>query len=177
MSRLRVMPCLAGERHHPEGESHASRRHRRVRDPGTAPGSPAGRGGSPGHRYHGLYNIVDSDPAPVARWLPYLASVTGAKPPRRVPAWLGRLLAGDLVVTQMTTVRGSCNDKARQQLGWEPRYASWREGFRAWAADEADETSTAAALRPPRSLNPGRIRNPACQEDPDNARAGSTALP
>jgi nucleoside-diphosphate-sugar epimerase len=56
----------------------------------------------------------------------------GAKPPLRVPAWLGRLLAGEFVVTQMTTARGSSNDKARKDLGWEPRYASWREGFRDW---------------------------------------------
>jgi len=80
----------------------------------------------------GVYNIVDSDPAPVAEWLPYLARVAGAKPPLRVPAWVGRLLAGEFVVTQMTTGRGSSNDKARKYLGWEPRYASWREGFRAW---------------------------------------------
>jgi nucleoside-diphosphate-sugar epimerase len=82
----------------------------------------------------GVYNVVDSDPAPVAEWLPYLARVAGAKPPLRVPAWLGRPVAGELVVAQMTTVRGSSNEKARKELGWTPRYASWREGFRAWAA-------------------------------------------
>jgi 2-alkyl-3-oxoalkanoate reductase len=82
----------------------------------------------------GVYNVVDSDPAPVARWLPYLAEVLGAKPPLRVPAWLGRPLAGEFVVAQMTSARGSSNDKARKDLGWEPRYASWREGFRAWAS-------------------------------------------
>jgi nucleoside-diphosphate-sugar epimerase len=81
----------------------------------------------------GVYNVVDSDPAPVARWLPYLAEVLGAKPPLWVPAWLGRPLAGEFVVAQMTSARGSSNDKARKDLGWEPRYASWREGFRAWA--------------------------------------------
>ena len=80
----------------------------------------------------GVYNIVDSDPAPVAEWLPYLAEVAGAKPPLRVPAWVGRLLAGEFVVAQMTTSRGYSNEKARKELGWEPRYASWREGFRAW---------------------------------------------
>ncbi len=80
----------------------------------------------------GVYNIVDTDPAPVAEWLPYLAKILGAKPPLRVPAWLGRLLAGEFVVAQMTGARGSSNDKARKELGWEPRYASWREGFRAW---------------------------------------------
>jgi len=82
----------------------------------------------------GLYNIVDDDPAPVAQWLPYLAEVAGAKPPLRVPSWLGGLLAGEFVVEQMTSVRGSSNAKARKELGWEPRYASWREGFRAWVA-------------------------------------------
>jgi nucleoside-diphosphate-sugar epimerase len=86
-------------------------------------------GGAPG-----LYNVVDDDPAPVADWLPYLAQVAGAKPPLRLPAWLGRLLAGEFVVAQMTTCRGSSNEKARKELSWEPRYPSWREGFRAWVS-------------------------------------------
>jgi len=86
------------------------------------------------HGAPGLYNVVDDDPAPVAEWLPYLAEVAGAKPPLRLPAWLGRLLAGEFVVAQMTTSRGYSNEKARKELSWEPRYASWREGFRAWVS-------------------------------------------
>jgi nucleoside-diphosphate-sugar epimerase len=82
----------------------------------------------------GVYNVVDSDPAPVAQWLPYLARVAGARPPLRVPAWLARPLAGDLVVAWMTSARGSSNAKAVRELAWQPRYPSWREGFRAWAA-------------------------------------------
>jgi len=82
----------------------------------------------------GVYNIVDSDPAPVAEWLPYLAEVAGAKPPLRVPAWLGRVLGGEFVVAQMTEARGSSNEKAKKELGFQPRYASWREGFRAWVS-------------------------------------------
>jgi 2-alkyl-3-oxoalkanoate reductase len=82
----------------------------------------------------GVYNVVDDDPAPVAEWLPYLAQVAGAKPPLRLPAWLGRLLAGEFVVAQMTTSRGSPNEKAKKELGWAPRYASWRQGFRAWVS-------------------------------------------
>ena len=84
-------------------------------------------GGAPG-----VYNVVDDDPAPVAEWLPYLARVAGAKPPLRVRAWLGRLLAGEFVVAQMTGSRGYSNEKAKKELCWEPRYASWREGFHAW---------------------------------------------
>jgi nucleoside-diphosphate-sugar epimerase len=82
----------------------------------------------------GVYNVVDDDPAPVAEWLPYLAQVAGAKPPLRVPAWVGRLLAGEFLVAQMTSSRGYSNEKARKELGWEPRYPSWREGFRAWVS-------------------------------------------
>ena len=77
---------------------------------------------------------MDSDPAPVAEWLPYLAKVVGAMPPLRMPAWLGRLLAGVFAVAQMSSCRGLSNEKARKELGWEPRYESWREGFRAWVS-------------------------------------------
>ncbi|HTU75030.1 MAG TPA: NAD(P)-dependent oxidoreductase [Trebonia sp.] len=83
----------------------------------------------------GVYNVVDSDPAPVAAWLPWLARAAGARPPLRVPAWLARPLAGELVVAWMTSGRGSSNEKAQKGLGWQPRYASWREGFRAWAGE------------------------------------------
>jgi 2-alkyl-3-oxoalkanoate reductase len=85
----------------------------------------------------GVYNIVDDDPAPVSEWLPYLAGCLGVKPPARVPTWLGRLLAGDVVVAQMTDTRGSSNAKAKRELGWTPGYPSWRKGFPEWvrAAD------------------------------------------
>ena len=84
------------------------------------------------HGTPGIYNVVDDDPAPVAEWLPYLAKAAGGKPPLRVPAWLGRLLAGEFAVAQMTSSRGSSNEKARKELDWVPQYPSWREGFRAW---------------------------------------------
>ncbi|WP_199431246.1 NAD-dependent epimerase/dehydratase family protein [Qaidamihabitans albus] len=79
----------------------------------------------------GVFNIVDDEPAPVSEWLPYLAECAGAKPPRRVPAWLARLLAGEMVVGMLTEGRGFSNAKAKRELGWEPRYPSWRQGFRA----------------------------------------------
>jgi nucleoside-diphosphate-sugar epimerase len=78
----------------------------------------------------GAFNIVDDEPAPASEWLPYLAKSAGAKPPRRVPAWLARLFAGDLAVTMMTQGRGFSNAKAKRELGWELRYPSWREGFK-----------------------------------------------
>jgi nucleoside-diphosphate-sugar epimerase len=77
----------------------------------------------------GVFNIVDDEPAPVSVWLPYLAQCVGAKPPRRVPAWLARLLAGEMAVGMMTEGRGFSNVKAKRELGWELRYPSWRQGF------------------------------------------------
>jgi len=87
------------------------------------------------HGSPGIYNIVDDEPAPVAEWLPYLADVLGAKPPRHLPVWLGRLAAGEQAVAMMTQARGSSNAKARRELDWTPRYPSWREGFRSGLAD------------------------------------------
>jgi nucleoside-diphosphate-sugar epimerase len=77
----------------------------------------------------GIYNIVDDEPAPVREWLPVLASALGAKPPRRIPRWLARLLAGEAATLMMTDVKGASNEKAKRELGWTPRYASWRQGF------------------------------------------------
>ena len=77
----------------------------------------------------GLYNIVDDEPAPASEWLPELADAVDAKPPRHVPLWLGRLMAGDALATMMTEGRGASNAKAKQELGWQLLYPSWREGF------------------------------------------------
>jgi 2-alkyl-3-oxoalkanoate reductase len=77
----------------------------------------------------GIYNVVDDEPAPVREWLPALARQLGAKPPRRLPRWLGRLAAGEAGTVMMTEIRGASNAKAKQELGWQPRYPSWRQGF------------------------------------------------
>ncbi len=77
----------------------------------------------------GLYNIVDDDPAPVAEWLPVLAGAIGAKPPRRVPAWVARLFVGEHGVVMMRDGRGASNAKAKRDLGWQPAYPRWRDGF------------------------------------------------
>ncbi len=77
----------------------------------------------------GIYNVCDDEPAPIRDWVPAYAEAIGAKPPRRVPRWLARLVAGRAVVAFATTLRGASNAKAKTELGWQPRYASWREGF------------------------------------------------
>jgi nucleoside-diphosphate-sugar epimerase len=82
----------------------------------------------------GVFNIVDDEPAQVSEWLPYLAACVGAKRPLRVPTWLVRPLAGEMGVAIMTEGRPFSNAKAKRELGWQPRYPSWREGFKEEAA-------------------------------------------
>jgi 2-alkyl-3-oxoalkanoate reductase len=89
----------------------------------------------------GLYQIVDDDPAPVSEWLPALAEAAGARPPRRVPVWAARLLAGEHGVILMTEIRGADNAKAKRELGWRPAYPSWRQGFRTGLGDHREASS------------------------------------
>jgi nucleoside-diphosphate-sugar epimerase len=81
------------------------------------------------HGASGIYNIVDDEPAPLREWLPVYADAVGAKRPRRVPTFLARLVAGPFAVAFATHLRGASNAKAKRELGWEPRYPSWRQGF------------------------------------------------
>ncbi len=95
--------------------------------------------GEPGQ----IYNIVDDEPAPVREWLPALAGVLGARPPRHVPAWLARLIAGEHLVVMMTQQRAGSNAKAKRALGWQPAHPSWRQGF-AELASRRGEVAKAA---------------------------------
>jgi nucleoside-diphosphate-sugar epimerase len=93
-----------------------------------------------------IYNIVDDEPGPVREWLPVLANALGAKPPRHVPVWLARLFAGETGVMLGTEARGASNAKAKRELGWTLRYATWRQGF---AEVYAESTPSAMPLRTP----------------------------
>jgi 2-alkyl-3-oxoalkanoate reductase len=83
------------------------------------------------HGATGIYNIVDDEPAPVREWLPVLAKTLGAMPPRRVPRWLARLMAGEAAAMMGTEARGASNAKAKRELGWTLRHPTWRDGFAA----------------------------------------------
>jgi 2-alkyl-3-oxoalkanoate reductase len=83
------------------------------------------------HEGPAIYNIVDDEPAPIKMWLPELARILGAKPPRHFPTWLARIFAGETLVMMATEARGASNAKAKRELGWTLRYPSWRQGFMA----------------------------------------------
>ena len=76
-----------------------------------------------------IYNITDDEPAPMREWLPVLAAALGARPPRHVPEWAGRLIMGS-GLDMLMQAHGAANAKAKKELGWTPRYPTWREGFR-----------------------------------------------
>jgi nucleoside-diphosphate-sugar epimerase len=94
----------------------------------------------------GVYNVVDDEPAAVREWLPYFAECVGARPPRHIPVWLARLAVGEVGVSMMTQIRGCSNAKAKRELAWRPRYASWRDGFRE-TADTAARSGEPGAQR------------------------------
>jgi nucleoside-diphosphate-sugar epimerase len=103
------------------------------------------------HAGPAIYNVVDDEPAPVREWLPVLAQALGAKPPRTFPTWLARLFAGEAIVVMGTEARGASNAKAKRELGFTPRYASWRVGFAAAysaiAVTDAEKPRAAARAR------------------------------
>jgi nucleoside-diphosphate-sugar epimerase len=94
----------------------------------------------------GVLNIVDDEPAPARDWLPVMAEVVGAKPPRRVPRWLARVVAGEAAAMMATEARGASNARAKRELGWTLRYPSWRQGFVASYAT-IDESKEEAKMR------------------------------
>jgi 2-alkyl-3-oxoalkanoate reductase len=103
------------------------------------------------HEGPAIYNIVDDEPAPAREWLPVLAEALGAEPPRHFPIWLARLFAGEIAAMMGTEVRGASNAKAKRELGWTPRYPTWRQGFfEAYAA-------LAASASEPQSPEPAKV--------------------
>jgi nucleoside-diphosphate-sugar epimerase len=116
LARKRRLPVIGG------GEGRNSFIH--VEDAARATVAALERGSA------GVYNIVDDDPAPAREWVPAYATAIGAGPPRHLPAWIARLVAGSVAVTGMTAQRGASNAKAKRELGWSPEHPSWRDGFR-----------------------------------------------
>jgi nucleoside-diphosphate-sugar epimerase len=78
----------------------------------------------------GVFNVVDDVPAPASEWLPFVATLLGAKPPRRVPEAVARVGAGKFLAYLMCDQPAVSNQRARTELGWSPRYPDWHQGLR-----------------------------------------------
>jgi nucleoside-diphosphate-sugar epimerase len=96
-----------------------------------------------GHGVMSFVHLDDAEPAPMSDWVPVLARVLGAQPPRHFPTWAARLIVGP-GLSMLTESRGSSNAKARGELVWQPRYSSWREGFAAAYGDHPAADSSMA---------------------------------
>jgi 2-alkyl-3-oxoalkanoate reductase len=95
-----------------------------------------------GHEGPAIYNIVDDEPAPTRVWVTELAKILAARPPRHLPKFAARVLAGETLVVMATQSRGASNAKAKAELGWRLRYPSWRQGFvAAYGGPGLDELS------------------------------------
>jgi nucleoside-diphosphate-sugar epimerase len=116
MIKKRRMPIVGG------GKGHFPFVH--VDDAASATAAAVDRGAP------GVYNVVDDDPAPGHDWIPYVADLVGARKPMRVPVFIARIAAGGMAALA-THLQPVSNSKAKAELGWQPRYASWRDGFRA----------------------------------------------
>ena len=78
----------------------------------------------------GIYNIVADEPAPQSEWLPYLADLLGAPPPRRVPEAEAEQRIGAQAVYYGTQLPAASNARAKAALGLSLDHPSWRAGFR-----------------------------------------------
>lgn len=86
----------------------------------------------------GVYNVSEDEPVKTTEELALLAESLGAPPPRRVPLWLGRLLAGPLAARLAISHRVS-NRRFREATGWAPRYPSVRQGWPAVLGEPGGE--------------------------------------
>lgn len=78
----------------------------------------------------GIFNIADDEPVAAHVWISELAKLLRAPKPLRVPTFVGRFAAGEVGVSMMTAARGASNAKAKREVGWTPRFATWSDGFR-----------------------------------------------
>ena len=79
----------------------------------------------------GVFNVVDDIPAPASEWMPFVAGLIGAQPPRHVPESLIRFGAGKFLAYLMCDQPAVSNQRARAELGWVPRYPDWHDGLAA----------------------------------------------
>jgi nucleoside-diphosphate-sugar epimerase len=79
----------------------------------------------------GIYNVVDDEPATLATWMRFAAGILGAPEPPAMDVETARRTLGDMLVYILAEQRGASSAKLKREIGWQPRHASWRQGFEA----------------------------------------------
>ncbi len=86
----------------------------------------------------GIYNLCDDEPAPADAVLEYAAELTGLSLPPMI-GWDDPTLSGKMQRFYNDNKRVS-NARAKAELGWRPRYPTYREGLNAILASvQADK--------------------------------------
>jgi nucleoside-diphosphate-sugar epimerase len=75
-----------------------------------------------------LYHVADDEPISYYDFMALTADRLGTGPPRRIPAALARIVAGRNAVDAVVRSARSSNARIKAELGWEPRFATAREG-------------------------------------------------
>jgi len=96
---------------------------------------------------NGMWHVVDNELVTVRAFLGEFAARLGARPPRRVPTWLARWIAGEQAVAFFTRSTRTTNARLRRDFGWTPRYPTYREGLDQIVAAWNAESSRDAAAR------------------------------
>src|SRR5919112_6649658 len=110
-----------------------------------------------------------------------MADAFGAPPPRRVPAWLMRLVAPYVAFCAIDTSMRVANTKAKRELGWQPAYPTYQEGINAMVGrPKFDLGRPSLSERHGTPWMPGEASSPAQRSRPQSARgnrcAGQTAV-
>lgn len=71
-----------------------------------------------------VYNICDDEPVLAKQALEVIAAAVGAKPPLHMPA-----VGPRFAVSYYNELTGASNSKAKRELGWIPRYPTFKEGY------------------------------------------------
>jgi len=98
---------------------------------------------------NGVWHVVDNELVAVRAFLSEFAARLGAPPPRRIPVWLAKWLAGQDAVAYFTRSTRTTNARLRRDFAWTPRYLSYHEGLdqilAAWKAESSSGVAASAA--------------------------------
>jgi len=77
----------------------------------------------------GVWHVVDDQPVPLGEFLGEMAKRLGARPPRRMPRWLARMVLGRYGTRILGSSFSTSNARFRRDFGWQPSFPTFAEGL------------------------------------------------